>query len=140
MLRLPADHRQAMIDHAVRDLPNEACGLVAGPLNGDVVESVYPCGNDEASPVIYTLNPGDFLRADLDAQSQRREVVGVYHSHTHTDAYPSPTDVGKAPDPGWHYILVSLKYDPPVVRSFRIVEGEIAEEEIVDEEVVTDAG
>jgi len=140
MLRLPADHRQAMIDHAVRDLPNEACGLVAGPLNGDVVESVYLCGNDEASPVIYTLNPGDFLRADLDAQSQRREVVGVYHSHTHTDAYPSPTDVGKAPDPGWHYILVSLKYDPPVVRSFRIVEGEIAEEEIVDEEVVTDAG
>jgi proteasome lid subunit RPN8/RPN11 len=134
MLRVHAAHRQAMIDHAVRDLPNEACGLVAGPLHGDVVEALYPCGNDEASPVIYTLNPDDHLRADRDAVANGREIVGVYHSHTHTDAYPSPTDVDKAPDPDWHYVLVSLKHDPPVVRSFSIVEGEITEEEVVVED------
>jgi [CysO sulfur-carrier protein]-S-L-cysteine hydrolase len=139
MLRLPSPHRQAMIDHAVRDLPNEACGLVAGPprfhaVGGDVVEEVYPCGNDDASPIVYTLNSLDHLRADRDAESKGREIVGVYHSHTHTEAYPSPTDVGKAPDPGWHYILVSLKYDPPVVRSFRIVDGAITEEEVVIED------
>jgi proteasome lid subunit RPN8/RPN11 len=134
MLRLPDVHRQAMIDHAVRDLPNEACGLVSGPLGGDVVEDVHPCGNDDASPIVYTLNSLDFLRADRAAQANGQEIVGVYHSHTHTDAYPSPTDVGKAPDPGWHYVLVSLKYDPPVVRSYRIVDGGITEEEVVVED------
>jgi len=134
MLRLPDGHRQAMIDHAVRDLPNEACGLVAGPLDGDVVEAVHPCGNDDASAIVYSLNSLDFLRADRAAQADGMEIVGVYHSHTYTDAYPSPTDVGKAPDPGWHYVIVSLKYDPPVVRSFRIVEGEITEEEVVVED------
>jgi len=52
------------------------------------------------------------------------------HSHTHTDAFPSPTDVRQAPDPTWHYVIVSLKYDLPVLRSYRIVEGEIAEEPV----------
>ena len=131
MLRLPDAHRQAMIDHAVRDLPNEACGLVAGPFQEDAVAAVHPCGNDDASPMVYTLNSLDFLRADRAAQAEGMEIVGVYHSHTHTDAYPPPTDVGKAPDPGWHYVLVSLKYDPPVVRSYRIVGEEITEEEVV---------
>lgn len=134
MLRLAAAHRQAIIDHALRDQPNEACGLVAGPFEADVVAAVYPCGNDEASPTVYTINPLDHLRADRDAQGNGHEIVGVYHSHTHTEAYPSPTDVGKAPDPGWHYVLVSLKYAPPVVRSFRIVDGEITEEEILVED------
>lgn len=120
-----------MIGHALRDRPHEACGLVAGPFDGDVVEEVYPCANDDASGVVYTLNPLDHLRADRDAQARGWEIVGVYHSHTHTEAYPSPTDVGKAPDPGWHYILISLEHDPPVVRSFRIVDGEISEEDVV---------
>jgi proteasome lid subunit RPN8/RPN11 len=50
------------------------------------------------------------------------------HSHTHTDAYPSPTDVQQAPDPGWHYVIVSLRQDAPVLRSYRIADGEILEE------------
>ena len=52
------------------------------------------------------------------------------HSHTHTEAYPSPTDVAQAPDPSWHYVIVSLKRDAPVLRSFRITDGEIAEEPV----------
>ena len=55
----------------------------------------------------------------------------MFHSHTHTDAYPSPTDVDQAPDPTWHYVLVSLRDPSPVVRSFRIVDGNIAEEPVV---------
>jgi len=54
----------------------------------------------------------------------------VYHSHTHTDSYPSPTDVAQAPDPGWHYVIVSLKDAEPVLRSFGIVDGAIAEEPV----------
>ena len=52
------------------------------------------------------------------------------HSHTHTDAYPSPTDVAQAPDPDWHYVIVSLKQESPVLRSYRIVDGEITEEQV----------
>jgi proteasome lid subunit RPN8/RPN11 len=59
--------------------------------------------------------------------------VGVYHSHTHTDAYPSPTDVAQAPDPTWHYVLVSLREDEPMVRSYRIVDGAVTEEPVVDD-------
>ena len=63
--------------------------------------------------------------------SEWREVVGVMHSHTHTDAYPSPTDVRQAVDPAWHYLIVSLKYEVPVVRSYLIVDGTITEELVV---------
>jgi proteasome lid subunit RPN8/RPN11 len=58
-------------------------------------------------------------------------LLGVWHSHTHTDAYPSPTDIAQAPDPGWHYVLVSLRDDEPVVRSYRIVDGRPEEEQVV---------
>lgn len=131
MLTLSPADRQAMVDHACADVPNEACGLFAGKPGADTVEVVYPCGNAAASPFVYTLDSLDYLRADRDAESQGLEIIGVYHSHTHTEAYPSPTDVGQAPDPGWHYVLVSLRDDEPVVRSFRIVDGDITEEDVV---------
>jgi proteasome lid subunit RPN8/RPN11 len=122
-----------MIDHAVADLPNEACGLLAGKLGDDTVEALYPCRNQAASPMIYTLDPLDHLKADREAASQGWEIIGVYHSHTHTEAYPSPTDRAQAPDPEWHYVLVSLEHEEPVVRSFRIVDGEVAEEDLAVE-------
>jgi len=71
------------------------------------------------------------LRADRDAESHGSSIIGVFHSHTHTDAYPSPTDVSQAPDPSWHYVLVSLRDTHPVVRSYRIAEGRIMEESVV---------
>ena len=58
------------------------------------------------------------------------EIICVMHSHTHTDAFPSPTDVAQAPDPAWHYLIVSLRDGAPVVRSFRIVDEGIVEEPI----------
>jgi proteasome lid subunit RPN8/RPN11 len=73
----------------------------------------------------------DFLRADRAAEAEGLEILGVFHSHTHTDPYPSPTDVAQAPDPGWHYVVVSLRDVAPMTRSFRIVEGKIHEEPIV---------
>jgi len=76
------------------------------------------------------VDPLQHLKADRDAEARGLEIVGVFHSHTHTDAYPSPTDVSQVPDPSWHYVLVSLKLPEPVVRSFRIVEGAITEEPV----------
>jgi proteasome lid subunit RPN8/RPN11 len=79
---------------------------------------------------VYEVDPRDHLRADRDAEERGLEIIGVAHSHTHTDAYPSPTDIGQAPDPGWHYVLVSLR-DEPVCRSYRILDGNPAEEPVV---------
>ena len=60
--------------------------------------------------------------------------LGVMHSHTHTDSYPSPTDIVQAPDCGWHYVIVSLREAEPVLRSFRIsIDGEVSEEPVVVE-------
>jgi [CysO sulfur-carrier protein]-S-L-cysteine hydrolase len=131
MLRFRPHAYKVMVAHCYEGLPLEACGLVAGdPMTGKV-EVAYPTGNADASSRTYTVEPKDMLRADRDAESRGLTIIGVFHSHTHTDAYPSPTDVAQAPDPAWHYVLVSLRDDAPVVRSFRIENGNIGEEPVV---------
>lgn len=72
----------------------------------------------------------EHLKADRDAEDRGMQIIGVMHSHTHTDAYPSPTDVAQAPDPTWHYIIVSLRDSEPMLRSYRIVDGEVTEEPV----------
>lgn len=131
MLRLSEDVYLGMVGHCYDGLPLEACGLLGGDPVTDKVSRCYPTRNDAASARVYTVNPTDHLHADRDAEADGLEIVGVFHSHTHTEAYPSPTDVAQAPDPTWHYVLVSLRDIVPVVRSYRIVEGKITEEPVV---------
>jgi proteasome lid subunit RPN8/RPN11 len=133
VLRLAHSAYLAMIGHAYDGLPLEACGLIAGDPATARVDRSYPCRNAAASSKLYTVEPRDHLRADRDAEDRGIEILGVVHSHTHTDAYPSPTDVAQAPDPSWHYVIVSLRDGAPVLRSFRIVDGEIAEEQVATE-------
>ncbi len=117
-----------MVGHAYDGLPDEACGLLAGPAGTDRATAFYPCRNAAESSRVYTVDPKDHLRADRDADAKGLEILGVMHSHTHTDAYPSPTDVEQAPVPGWHYVIVSLRHEAPVLRSYRIADGAISEE------------
>jgi [CysO sulfur-carrier protein]-S-L-cysteine hydrolase len=131
MLRMTTEVQMAMVAHCLRGLPDEACGLIAGDPVADAVLGWYPAQNVARSARVYTVDPLALLRADRDAESQGRQLLGVFHSHTHTDAYPSPTDVAQAPDPDWHYVIVSLRDIQPVVRSYRIVGGEIEEESLV---------
>ena len=131
MLRLPEHAYLAMVGAAFDGFPLEACGLIAGV--GARVERFYPCRNAAASAKLYEIDGRDYLRADRDAEDNGLALVGVMHSHTHTDAYPSPTDVAQAPDPEWHYVIVSLREAEPVLRSYRIVEGQISEEPVVVE-------
>jgi proteasome lid subunit RPN8/RPN11 len=133
VLRLTPAVHAVMVGHAYDDLPNEACGLIAGEPTGDKATVVYRTRNAAASSRVYTVDPRDHLRADRDAENRGLAVIGVYHSHTHTAPYPSPTDVAQAPDPTWHYVLVSLAGDAPIVRSYRIVAGNISEEPVVVE-------
>src|SRR5437868_3687435 len=108
MLRIGEHNYAAMVGHAFDRLPLEACGLLGGRASGKV-EEFYRCRNEAQSSRVYTVDPRDFLAADRDAESRGLEIIGVFHSHTHTEAYPSPTDVAQVPDPGWHYVIVSLK-------------------------------
>lgn len=124
-----------MIGHAYDGLPMEACGLLAGrpgTASGAAhCDRFYPTDNTAQSSKVYTVDPRQHLRAERDAEDHGHEIIGVMHSHTHTDAYPSATDIAQAPDPTWHYVIVSLRDEMPVLRSYRIADGKIAEEPVV---------
>ena len=130
MLRLPYRAYAAMVGHAYDGLPDEACGLLVGRLATSVVVRFEPCANAAASSKVYTIEPRDQLRVERRADDDDLEVIGVVHSHTHTEAYPSPTDVAQAPDPGWHYVIVSLRDEVPMLRSWRIVDDAVTEEQV----------
>ena len=118
-----------MLGHAYDGLPLEACGLLAG--TGERARAFYKTDNTAASSKVYTVDALQHLRAERDAERLGLEIIGVMHSHTHTEAYPSPTDVAQAPDPSWHYVIVSLRATAPTLRSYRIVDGNIEEEPVV---------
>ncbi len=128
MLRLRYGHRQAMVAAAIRALPNEGCGLLVG--RADEVVEIVPSPNVADSARVYEIDPRVLLRTFRDVETRGLEVIGVFHSHTHSAAYPSPTDVAQAPDPSWHYVLVSLAEKESDVRSFRILNGTITEEDL----------
>jgi proteasome lid subunit RPN8/RPN11 len=120
-----------MIGHAYDGYPLEACGLLVG--RGHRVHRFVACTNEAASARVYSIPPIELLRAHRSADDDGLEIIGVFHSHTHSEPYPSPTDVEQAPDPGWHYVIVSLKREAPEVRSYRIDSGAIAEEQVTIE-------
>lgn len=130
MLHLTESAHAAMVGHAYDGLPDEACGLLVGHLAPPSIVRFHPSANLAHSSKLYTVDPSVHLRADRAAEADGLEIVGVMHSHTHSDAYPSPTDVAQAPDPSWNYLIVSLRDAAPVARSFRIVDETIAEEPI----------
>ena len=134
MLQISSALLNDLLAHLVDGLPDEACGLLGGkPSSGSdpgVVDAWYPSANNAASSRVYTIDPKVHLRADRDAEDRGSELIGVVHSHTHSEPYPSPTDVAQAPDPAWHYVIVSFRLGQPMVRSYRIIEGEIAEEAV----------
>jgi proteasome lid subunit RPN8/RPN11 len=127
-----------MLGHAISGLPNEACGLMGGPWGQGLVEVFVPTRNADASAKTYSIGPDGFAAADAALGPRGLDVVGVMHSHTHTDPYPSPTDVAQADNPlleGWHYVIVSLRDTEPMLRCWLLDGGTIVEEPV---EVVED--
>jgi proteasome lid subunit RPN8/RPN11 len=129
MLTLTTLQRDAMVATCIRALPDEGCGLLLGNDQGSVVE-VIASPNVANSAKLYEIDSRVLLRAYRRADDEGLTVMGVFHCHTHSEAYPSPTDIGSAPDATWHYVLVSLRDLPTVVRSFHILEAEVVEESI----------
>ena len=131
MLTIDEATYAAIVDHAHRDHPDEACGIVAGPVGSDRPERFVPMANAARSPTFYEFDSADLLALYKDLDAREEEPVVVYHSHTATEAYPSRTDIAYASEPNAHYVLVSTR-DPDAdeFRSFRIVDGVVTEEEV----------
>jgi len=128
----------AIVAHARRDHPDEACGVVAGPIGSDLPTRHIAMDNAARSMTFYEFDSMEQLRVWREMDDNDEEPVVIYHSHTATEAYPSRTDINLAQEPGAHYVLVSTRdgadspaYDGPVeFRSYRIVDGEVTEEEV----------
>jgi proteasome lid subunit RPN8/RPN11 len=125
----------AIVAHAKREHPIEACGLVAGLAGSDRAERHIEMVNAAGSPTFYEFDSVDLLRVYREMDDRDEEPVVIYHSHTATEAYPSRTDIDLAMEPNAHYVLVSTREHgnnegPVEFRSYRIVDGEVSEEEV----------
>lgn len=131
MLTIDRTTHDAIVAHARRDHPDEACGIVAGPAGSDRPERLVPMLNAARSPTFYEFDSADLLGLYRDMDDRDEEPVVIYHSHTATEAYPSRTDIAYAGEPGAHYVLVSTRHEDDVeFRSYRIVEGTVTEEPV----------
>jgi len=126
MFELDRETYEAIVEHARSDTPFEVCGLLAGSA-GETVRR-YPISNAARSMTFYSMEPKAMLHAMNDMEDAGLELLAIYHSHTHTEAFPSPTDVELAFYPDAVYLICSLQ-EPhePVIRAFNIVEGHVSE-------------
>ena len=131
MLTIDAAILEAIVAHARRDHPDEACGVVAGKAGSDRPERLVEMENAERSSTFYRFDSMEQLRVWRQMDDLDEEPVVIYHSHTATEAYPSRTDISYAGEPDAHYLLLSTR-DPEVteVRSYSIVEGTVTEEPV----------
>jgi proteasome lid subunit RPN8/RPN11 len=131
VLQIDQETVDAIVAHARRDHPDEACGVVAGPAGSDRPQRFIPMLNAARSPTFYEFDSQDLLRLYRELDDRDEEPVVIYHSHTATEAYPSRTDISLAMEPGAHYVLVSTREpDTTDLRSYRIVDGAVTEEEV----------
>ena len=133
--RLEKRFADAIIAHALDDDPLECCGLLAG--QGGQIAKVFPAENAAKSPYRYVIDSKELLRLfrEIEWGDNPWQVMGNYHSHTHSEAYPSPTDVNEAHlGPDAVYLLVSLRNPTqPEIRAFRIDETtKVITEEPID--------
>jgi [CysO sulfur-carrier protein]-S-L-cysteine hydrolase len=122
VVRLPRALADEMVAHARSELPNEACGIFGGTLEGDL-HAFHPARNADASPYRYSVDADDLLRITLAIDDAGDEVAAIYHSHTMSRATPSRTDMELAFWPEAAYVIVSLASDPPEIRAWRLAEG-----------------
>lgn len=129
MISLPKDLFNQIIEHSQRESPNEACGLLAG--KDERVDRVYEMTNTDKSSSTFFMDPKEQLKVMKEIRNLGLEIIGIYHSHVASQAYPSAHDVELAYYPQASYVIVSIKdKDNPSLRSFKIIEGEITEEEL----------
>jgi proteasome lid subunit RPN8/RPN11 len=131
MLTIPRELHDAIVAHARRDHPDEACGVLAGPAGSDRPERFIAMTNAARSPTFYEFDSMELFHLWRQLEDNDEEPIVIYHSHTATQAYPSRTDISYASEPGAHYVLVSTRdQDATEFRSYRIIDGVVAEEPV----------
>ena len=131
MLAIPKDLYDKIVAHARADHPDEACGVLAGPVGTDSPQRFIPMTNAARSPTFYEFDSTEQFGVWKEMDERDEEPVVIYHSHTATEAYPSRTDVSYAGEPGVHYVLVSTRDpDRTEFRSYRIRANEVTEEPV----------
>jgi proteasome lid subunit RPN8/RPN11 len=129
MLTLTQQIIDEIVAQAQAEAPNECCGIIAGK-DGNATK-LFKARNAEASPYRYNVDAQDLFQIYRECEANGWEFLVIYHSHTASEAYPSPTDVRLAFWPEAHYVLISLQDpDRPAVRAYRILDGAVSEEEI----------
>lgn len=128
---------RAMVDQILEqsraEYPDEACGVILGPVDAGTPTRLKPMINAAHSPTFYEFDPKDLLALYREVDDKDEEIVVIYHSHTETEAYPSRTDIAYAGEPGAHYVLVSTREEiAPATefRSYRIIDGIVTEEPV----------
>lgn len=130
VLKLCRSQVEEIIEHARAEAPLEACGLLTG--RGTSVERVHAMKNADESPVSYRLDPEEQYRVFVETEEDGSELIGIYHSHPKSDAYPSSRDIDMAYYPEAVYVIVSLAGGGAAdVRGFRIRDGTIEEDQII---------
>lgn len=129
-MRISRRHFDEIVAHGRDDLPNECCGLIGG--SDGLVSSVHRTRNAEDSPLRYSVHPSDQFEVMERIEDSGEDLLGIYHSHPKSPAYPSQTDVNLAE--GWPdqlYLICSLADpDAPAVRAYEIRDGDVEEIEI----------
>ena len=126
---IPAAMRDEIVAHARAGLPNEACGIIAG-VDGRA-ERFFPALPDEPSPYYYRIESRDQIRIMNEIDEAGLDLIGIYHSHTSSPAFPSRTDAEQAFWPDAVYVIVSLASPEADVRGYRIRDMDVTEEELV---------
>ena len=132
-LKISQAHIDAMLAQSRAEYPDEACGVILGPIGKDHAIRLKPMINAAHSPTFYEFDPKDLLSLYREIDENDEEIVVIYHSHTETEAYPSRTDIAYAGEPGAHYVLISTREEiAPATefRSYRIIDGVVTEEEV----------
>ena len=134
-LTIPSSVADELLEHARAEVPNEACGLLAGNLASGRATAFHPARNEEASPLRYNVHPDDLVRIVFGIEDAGQDLVGIFHSHTHTPAVPSPTDLRSAQYPDAFYVLATLSDldagPDDALRAWRIIGGASSEVPLV---------
>lgn len=128
MLKIQESHVQAILEHAYREHPLEACGLIAGGRDNSQRRLIH-MDNAARSETFFQFDPRQQLRVWQEMEDREETPLVFYHSHTHSRAFPSREDIQHAWDPRVHYLLVSTATQSRgEVRSYRIIDGRVSEE------------
>ena len=123
MLKIKKKDYDIILEHCVKGLPNESCGLIAGTIDGDVknVTKVYLLTNIDASNEHFSMDPKEQLAALKDARANGVNILGNFHSHPESPSRPSEEDKRLAYDTTIEYLILSLQdRENPVLKAFGI--------------------